>query len=65
VTDPEPLPADDPLLEAPNLIVVPHVGSATHRTRGGMAELAVENLLAGLAGRRMPHCVNPEVYERG
>jgi glyoxylate reductase len=65
VTDPEPLPADDPLLEAPNLIVVPHVGSATHRTREGMAELAVENLLAGLAGRRMPHCVNPEVYERG
>ena len=31
VTDPEPLPADDPLLSAPNLIVVPHIGSATHR----------------------------------
>jgi glyoxylate reductase len=62
VTDPEPLPADDPLLEAPNLLVVPHLGSATHRTREAMAESAVANLLAGLAGERMPHCVNPEVY---
>lgn len=63
VTDPEPLPADDPLLGAPNLLVVPHVGSATHRTREAMAELAVSNLLAGLAGERMPHCVNPEIYD--
>ena len=38
MTDPEPLPADDPLLEAPNLLVVPHIGSATHRTRERMAE---------------------------
>jgi glyoxylate reductase len=57
VTDPEPLPADDPLLEAPNLLVVPHVGSATERTRARMAEMAVENLLAALAGRRMPYGV--------
>lgn len=62
VTDPEPLPADDPLLTAPNLLVVPHIGSATHRTREAMAAIAVDNLLAGLAGKRMPHCVNPEVY---
>jgi glyoxylate reductase len=55
VTDPEPLPADDPLLEAPNLLVVPHVGSATMRTRERMAEMAVENLLAALAGRPMPY----------
>jgi glyoxylate reductase len=55
VTDPEPLPADDPLLEAPNLLVVPHVGSATVRTRERMAEMAVENLLAALAGRPMPY----------
>jgi glyoxylate reductase len=48
VTDPEPLPADHPLLEAPNLLVVPHIGSATHRTRERMADLAVENLLAAL-----------------
>ncbi|MEA2311429.1 MAG: glyoxylate reductase [Solirubrobacteraceae bacterium] len=57
VTDPEPLPADDPLLEAPNLIVVPHVGSATVRTRERMAEMAVENLLAALAGEPMPYAV--------
>ena len=63
VTDPEPLPADHPLLTAANLLVVPHIGSATHRTREAMAEIAVDNLLATLAGERMPHCVNPEVYE--
>ncbi len=64
VTDPEPLPPDHPLLEAPNLLVVPHVGSGTHATREAMASLAVDNLLAGLAGEPMPRCVNPEVYER-
>jgi len=63
VTDPEPLPADHPLLSAPNLLVIPHLGSATHRTREAMADLAVDNLLAGLAGERLPRCVNPEVYE--
>src|SRR5829696_6147536 len=55
VTDPEPLPAQDPLLEAPNLLVVPHLGSATVRTRERMAEMAAENLLAALAGRPMPY----------
>jgi glyoxylate reductase len=58
VTDPEPLPADDPLLTAPNLIVVPHIGSATTATRARMADLAVDNLLAGLEDRPMPHQVN-------
>ncbi len=58
VTDPEPLPADHPLLEAPNLIVAPHIGSATRVAREQMAELAVDNLLAGLDGRPMPHQVN-------
>jgi glyoxylate reductase len=58
VTDPEPLPGDHPLLSAPNLLVVPHVGSATHATRERMADMAVENLLAGLDGRPMPHSVN-------
>jgi glyoxylate reductase len=57
VTDPEPLPADDPLLNVPNLLVVPHIGSATRSTRARMAELAVDNLLAGLAGEPMPHGV--------
>ena len=57
VTDPEPLPGDHPLLDAPNLLVVPHLGSATRRTRARMAEMAVENLLAALDGRPMPHPV--------
>jgi glyoxylate reductase len=55
VTDPEPLPPDDPLLTAPNLLVVPHIGSATVRTRSRMADMAVDNLLAALAGKEMPH----------
>lgn len=57
VTDPEPLPPDDPLLTAPHLIVVPHIGSATRRTRERMADLAVDNLLAGLSGESLPHQV--------
>jgi lactate dehydrogenase-like 2-hydroxyacid dehydrogenase len=59
VTDPEPLPGDHPLLEAPNLLVVPHVGSATVATRQRMADMAVDNLLAGLAGEPMPNQVTP------
>jgi glyoxylate reductase len=58
VTDPEPLPADHPLLDAPNLLVLPHLGSATHATRERMADMAVDNLLAGLRGEHMPHHVN-------
>jgi glyoxylate reductase len=59
VTDPEPLDAADPLMAAPNLIVVPHIGSATHAARERMADLAVDNLLAALAGEPMPHGVSP------
>ena len=55
VTDPEPLPSEDPLLDAPNLLVVPHIGSATVGTRARMADMAVDNLLAALSGRPMPH----------
>jgi glyoxylate reductase len=55
VTDPEPLPPDHPLLRAPNVLVVPHVGSATTRTRTRMTELAVDNVLAGLANKPLPH----------
>jgi glyoxylate reductase len=55
VTDPEPLPPDHALLRAPNVLVLPHVGSATPRTRAAMTERAVDNVLAGLAGRPLPH----------
>jgi glyoxylate reductase len=65
VTDPEPLPPDHPLLDAPRITVVPHIGSATIRTRAAMADMAVDNLLAALRGDRMPHIANPAVYERG
>jgi glyoxylate reductase len=61
VTEPEPLPPEHPLLGAPNLIVVPHIGSATRAARERMAELAVGNLLAGLAGQPMPHQVSVEM----
>jgi glyoxylate reductase len=54
VTVPEPLPADDPLLGAPNLLVVPHIGSATQGARAAMTDRAVRNLLAGLAGEPVP-----------
>jgi glyoxylate reductase len=64
VTDPEPLPADHPLLQAPNVLVVPHIGSATRSTRERMADMAVDNLVAALDGERMPHCANAEVYDR-
>ena len=62
VTDPEPLPSSHPLYKLPNCLIVPHIGSATQQTRKKMAELACENLLAGLSHERLPFCVNPEVY---
>lgn len=62
VTDPEPLPLDSPLLALENCFIVPHIGSASERTRDEMSRLAAENLIAGVKGERLPHCVNPEVY---
>ena len=63
VTDPEPLPASHPLLTLSNCLVIPHLGSASIATRSLMADIAVENVLAGLRGERLLHCVNPEVYQ--
>ncbi len=62
VTDPEPLPPDNLLYKLPNCLIVPHIGSATRHTRKRMAEMACENLLAGLEGKKLPNCVNPDVY---
>lgn len=64
VTDPEPLTAEHPLLRLGNILITPHIGSATHETRERMARLAVRNLLAGLAYKPLETCVNGSVnYE--
>ncbi|MCG8365757.1 MAG: D-glycerate dehydrogenase [Pseudanabaenales cyanobacterium] len=63
VTDPEPIPMDSSLLTLSNLIVTPHIGSASRQARGRMARMAIANLVAGLKGDRLPNCVNPEVYQ--
>jgi glyoxylate reductase len=62
VTDPEPLPASHPLLSLPNVIVTPHIASATTHARTAMADRAVDNLLSALDGAQMPFCANPKVY---
>lgn len=59
VTEEEPIPLDDPLLGLPNCVVLPHIGSATVQARSKMADMAVDNVLAGLAGRPLPTGVNP------
>jgi glyoxylate reductase len=63
VFDPEPIPTDSPLLHLDNVIITPHIASGSIQTRALMAEMAVDNLLAGLTGERLPYCANPQVYE--
>lgn len=64
VTDPEPIELEDPLLTLDNCLIVPHVASASVATRTKMAEMAVDNVIAGLQGHPLPTCVNPEIYQR-
>jgi glyoxylate reductase len=59
VTDPEPLPADHPLVQLPNCLVIPHLGSATLQTRLAMTRVTMANLEAGLRGDPLPHRANP------
>ena len=64
VTEPEPIPTDDPLLTLDNVLITPHIASASRATRLKMAEMAARNIVAVLEGRTPPHCVNPEAGER-
>lgn len=59
VTDPEPIESDDPLLTLPNCVLAPHIASATISSRNGMAEIAADNLLAGLTDEPLRCWVNP------
>lgn len=52
------------LLDLPNVVLTPHIGSADRRTRETIASVVVDNIEAFLAGRRPPHVANPEVYQR-
>lgn len=63
VFEKEPLPVDSPLLTLPNVVALPHIGSATHETRYGMARDAVDNLIAALTGKVEKNCVNPQVIK--
>jgi phosphoglycerate dehydrogenase-like enzyme len=62
VTEPEPLPLDHPLNSLDNVIIAPHIASASRATRDKMALMAAQNLIAGLKSERLPNCVNPQVY---
>lgn len=64
VTDPEPLPANHPLLTLDNVVVTPHIASASVATRTKMALMAVDNLIAGLKGEMPPNPVNPEAMQK-
>lgn len=64
VTDPEPMLPENPLLQMPNVCVLPHIGSATLETRTAMATMAAKNLIAVYHGEKMPQVVNKNVYEK-
>ena len=59
VTDPEPMEATNPLLDMPNVCILPHIGSATIEARNEMGRLAAENIVAGLQGKPLPNWINP------
>lgn len=64
VTDPEPPKPDNPLLKLPNCVVAPHIASATVQTRNAMAEIAADNVIAGVTGQPLRAWVNPEVAKQ-
>ncbi|MBB4804475.1 lactate dehydrogenase-like 2-hydroxyacid dehydrogenase [Flavobacterium nitrogenifigens] len=62
VTNPEPMKSSNPLLSLPNCCILPHIGSATYEARNGMAICAAQNIIALFENKKMPFCVNEEVY---
>lgn len=62
VYDPEPIPRDSPLLALPQVVITPHIGSASRQTRQRMASMTIDNLEAGLTGKPLPNCANPAAY---
>jgi glyoxylate reductase len=62
VSDPEPIQSTDPLLNLPNVVITPHIGSASIQTRKRMAMMMAENVKAALSGEQLPYCANPQVY---
>ena len=65
VTDPEPIPFDDPLLTLDNLLVTPHIASASRQTVRRMGQMSADNIIAALNGENMPGCVNPDALTIG
>ena len=63
VTNPEPMKRDNPLLSMENVAILPHIGSSTIEARNAMATLCAENIIHGLRGERLPHIINPDVYQ--
>ena len=63
VTDPEPLPLDDPIAHLPNVVITPHIASASTENFKNMARMAAENIVAALTGQPMPSCLNPEALD--
>jgi phosphoglycerate dehydrogenase-like enzyme len=64
VTDPEPIPVDSSLTQMPNVVITPHIASASYQTRTRMSVIATENLIAGIKGEKLQYCANPEVYQQ-
>ena len=62
MTEPEPIKMTDSLLTLDNIIIAPHIASASFTARNKMATMAAANLIAGLKGERLPNCVNLQVY---
>ena len=62
VTDPEPLPFDDELFGMDNVLITPHISSASTATVNAMGIMAAHNIIAALSGQKMPSCLNPQVF---